>query len=300
MNIENFIPHLLHLPYWAFWILCLFWGLLQSMAVRFSYHNGTTHKSVILSKRFEFFLDGFVAFTTGVQKALWSILHLIHHKNSDGRFDPHSPHRPVKVNFILFRYTFTGPIVPFIRYFALYKKISYFKKFEKITGENISADIENFLADKSPFFKKYFHKYVLGGLIIFFLTSLVLFGAFGILFFLIQFLWLPVFSGFFVNGLGHGLEERNQKNPKDYSTNITIFRNKILNFIPAMLLSLLTMGESLHGEHHKHQTSLRLSRWWYEIDFGWLIISVLKMFGLVLYTKVYDYKNNKYIEWSKF
>ena len=45
-------------------------------------------------------------------------------------------------------------------------------------------------------------------------------------------------------------------------------------------VALLTFGEGWHNNHHAHPTSARHGLAWYEFDFSWIQIKVLKLFGI--------------------
>ncbi len=45
-------------------------------------------------------------------------------------------------------------------------------------------------------------------------------------------------------------------------------------------VALLTFGEGWHNNHHAHPTSARHGLTWYELDFSWIQISILKFFGI--------------------
>jgi stearoyl-CoA desaturase (delta-9 desaturase) len=45
-------------------------------------------------------------------------------------------------------------------------------------------------------------------------------------------------------------------------------------------VALLTFGEGWHNNHHAHPTSARHGLAWYEVDFNWMGISLLRMLGL--------------------
>jgi stearoyl-CoA desaturase (Delta-9 desaturase) len=47
-----------------------------------------------------------------------------------------------------------------------------------------------------------------------------------------------------------------------------------------MLVALVTFGEGWHNNHHAHPTSARHGLTWWEIDFSWMQISVLKWLGI--------------------
>jgi fatty-acid desaturase len=51
-------------------------------------------------------------------------------------------------------------------------------------------------------------------------------------------------------------------------------------------VAILTFGEGWHNNHHAHPTSARHGLAWYEVDFNWMGISVLRAIGLVWDVKV--------------
>jgi fatty-acid desaturase len=51
-------------------------------------------------------------------------------------------------------------------------------------------------------------------------------------------------------------------------------------------VALLTFGEGWHNNHHAHPTSARHGLAWYEFDFSWIQIQVLRFFGVAKGVKV--------------
>ena len=51
-------------------------------------------------------------------------------------------------------------------------------------------------------------------------------------------------------------------------------------------VALLTFGEGWHNNHHAHPTSARHGLAWYEFDHSWILISILKFFGIAKSVKV--------------
>jgi stearoyl-CoA desaturase (Delta-9 desaturase) len=56
-------------------------------------------------------------------------------------------------------------------------------------------------------------------------------------------------------------------------------------------VALITFGEGWHNNHHAHPSSARHGLAWYEIDFSWMMLNVLKVFGLVWDVKVARVEN---------
>ena len=51
-------------------------------------------------------------------------------------------------------------------------------------------------------------------------------------------------------------------------------------------VAMLSFGEGWHNNHHAHPTSARHGLAWYEFDPSWLLIKVLKAFGVAKAIKV--------------
>jgi fatty-acid desaturase len=51
-------------------------------------------------------------------------------------------------------------------------------------------------------------------------------------------------------------------------------------------VALITFGEGWHNNHHAHPTSARHGLAWWEIDFSWIQISILKWLGIARAVRV--------------
>ncbi|MEZ4754929.1 MAG: acyl-CoA desaturase, partial [Bdellovibrionota bacterium] len=49
----------------------------------------------------------------------------------------------------------------------------------------------------------------------------------------------------------------------------------------SMIVSLLTMGEGWHNNHHRYPGSERQGFYWWEIDMSHYVLKVLSWFGIV-------------------
>ena len=47
------------------------------------------------------------------------------------------------------------------------------------------------------------------------------------------------------------------------------------------MLGLISFGEGFHNNHHAHPSSAKMGLKWYELDIGWMVISLLEKLGLV-------------------
>ena len=88
-----------------------------------------------------------------------------------------------------------------------------------------------------------------------------LFGAWGVVIWGVQMLWIPFWAAGVINGLAHWWGYRNGET-KDHSRNIFPW-------------GILVGGEELHNNHHLDAASPKLSSRWFEFDIGWLYIKIL-------------------------
>jgi stearoyl-CoA desaturase (delta-9 desaturase) len=54
----------------------------------------------------------------------------------------------------------------------------------------------------------------------------------------------------------------------------------------SFLIAQLTFGEGWHNNHHAHPVSVRHGLKWYELDHSWILVNILKFFGLTWDLKV--------------
>src|SRR5207302_1409210 len=104
------------------------------------------------------------------------------------------------------------------------------------------------------------------------IIEIVLFGPIGITIWAVQMAWIPFWGAGVINGIGHYSGYRNWST-EDASSNIVPW-------------GLFIGGEELHNNHHAFATSAKLSSKWYEIDLGWMYISLLEALGLAQVKKV--------------
>ena len=73
---------------------------------------------------------------------------------------------------------------------------------------------------------------------------------------------------FFLQTLPHLYPKKLPHNGKCYTSN-------------PWICGLLTGGEGYHGNHHNNPKSSKLGKKWYQIDFGYELIKLMKMFRIV-------------------
>ena len=207
-------------------------------------HRGQAHKGItfhpILSHAMRFWLW----LTTGMVTKQWVAIHRKHHQKTDIEGDPHSPHV-----YGIWRVLLTGA--------GLYHKASRDLALVEQYGIGTPDDwIE----------RKLYAAHSRLGIILMLGINIALFGAWGLLIWGVQMIWIPLWAAGIVNGTGHWFGYRNA-NTNDYSTNI----------IP---WGIIIGGEELHNNHHAEPANPKLSRKWFEFDIGWMYLRTFEILGL--------------------
>jgi stearoyl-CoA desaturase (delta-9 desaturase) len=174
----------------------------------------------------------------------WVAIHRKHHQASDTESDPHSPQI-----YGIRRVLFGGAFL----YHAASKDTAMVEKL----GIGTPNDwLENNVY--SP------HSRL--GISIMLLINLWLFGAWGLLIWGIQMIWVPFFAAGVINGLAHWWGYRNVDTP-DTSRNL-------------WPIAFWIGGEELHNGHHADGANPKFSTKWWEFDIGWMYIRILEMLRL--------------------
>ena len=207
-----------------------------------SFHRFHTHKGVVLNKYLDALMQLNLWLVGGMSKLDWVSVHVYHHAHSDTAKDPHSPVQK-GIWHILFLGVFD------------YTKAKGSEPVQKIRKTLKRNKLEQFIAD-----------HTLWGLIIFTFFNLVMFGPFyGSLIALINFSISPIFAVGGVNGFAHWFGYKNHEY-KDNSRN--------LGFI--FPLNFLICGELDHNNHHAHPKSCSFRHRWFEFDWGYFYIKLLR------------------------
>ncbi|MBU6500881.1 MAG: fatty acid desaturase [Patescibacteria group bacterium] len=202
-------------------------------------HRSTTHCSVKFHPRVEFFMQGGLWLTTGINRIEWAAVHRYHHNHTDVDGDPHSP-------------ILLGLWAVQLGNLFLYRKAA--KRPEVLAcAKNIKPTLAEETIFKSP--------------------KVGLAVGIGLLYMLVGFRFWPtlIIAGthtflylFFLNNLINGwCHVRGYKNFK----NKPAFNNRLIAWI--------TMGEGLHNNHHHKPGNPSLRYKWSEVDLGWIFIRLL-------------------------
>jgi stearoyl-CoA desaturase (delta-9 desaturase) len=217
---------------------------LTIVSVTLYLHRSQAHKGVefhpVLAHAMRFWLW----LTTGMTTKQWVAIHRKHHRFSDVEGDPHTPHV-----YGIWHVLLKGA--------GLYHNASKDKLMVQQYGVGTPDDwIERVIY--TP------HSRL--GLLLMLAIDLALFGAWGLLVWGIQMIWIPFWAAGVINGLAHWWGYRNGKT-KDYSRNISP-------------IGIIIGGEELHNNHHLAPASPKFSLKPWEFDIGWMYIKGLEFLGL--------------------
>ena len=226
----------------ALWIsLALYWMTI-CFGISLGYHRLHTHRSFKVPKAIEYFFALCGALTLEGGPIFWVATHRIHHQKSDQPGDPHSP-----------------------RDGAFWAHMGWILFGE--ANHNNTKMMSKYAPDlaRDPFYVwlnnwHWVPMIILGAI-------LYAFGGPSV------FMWgiflrvtLGLHATWLVNSATHLWGYRTFET-RDDSRN-------------SWWVALLTFGEGWHNNHHAHPTSARHGLAWYEIDFSWMQLKVLRALGI--------------------
>ena len=223
-------------------ITLVLWWVSGSLGIGIGFHRLLTHRGYQTPKPVEYFLTfcGLLALEGGAIN--WVVTHRIHHANTDGAGDPHTPRDGgwwAHMGWIL-----RGPA----------------QQHEESVLQRYAPDL---MKDPVHMFMNRFYwvPLTLSGLALFAIGGLpmVFIGVFLRVTIGLHFTWL-------VNSATH-LWGTRRFLTRDDSTN-------------SWWVALLTFGEGWHNNHHAHPRAARHGLTWYEIDVNWYGIRALQLLGL--------------------
>lgn len=223
----------------------------RMFAITGFYHRYFSHKSFKTSRPFQFFM-AFLGGTAVQRGALWwAAHHRHHHRFSDQEEDLHSPIRKG------FFYSHMGWFhqarnfatrFDLIRDFAKFPELRFINRFDTIPGILMGVAlyfIGEAMSDRGSSVTGW--QLVIWGA---FISTVVVYHA-----------------TYTINSLAHIFGSRR------YETTDTSRNN--------FWLSLLTLGEGWHNNHHYYQASCRQGFYWWEVDITYYGLRVLSWFGLI-------------------
>ena len=217
---------------------------LTIVSVTLYLHRSQAHRGVefhpVVSHAMRFWLW----MTTGMTTKQWVAIHRKHHRFSDIKGDPHTPHV-----YGIWRVLFKGA--------GLYHTASKDTVMVQQYGVGTPDDwIERQLY--TP------HSQL--GILLMLAIDLLLFGPWGLLIWAIQMIWIPFWAAGVINGVAHWIGYRNGET-KDHSRNISP-------------IGIIVGGEELHNNHHLSPASPKFSIKPWEFDIGWMYLKTFEFFKL--------------------
>jgi stearoyl-CoA desaturase (Delta-9 desaturase) len=235
---------LFELPFWGYVVVTFVMIQVMFLGVTLYLHRDQAHGGLTLHPILRHVFRFWLWFSSGVVTKEWVAVHRRHHVYADQEGDPHSP-----VIFGLKRVVLEG--------YELYLAATQDPRIIKNYGKGTPDDwIERNVYSRHPNL----------GIVLFSLTSLILFGIPAIVMVAVHLSAQPFFAGGVVNGLGHAVGYRSFEMPSTAT-----------NLLP---WGLLLGGEELHNNHHAFPRSARFAVQRWELDIGWLWICVFRAVGL--------------------
>jgi stearoyl-CoA desaturase (Delta-9 desaturase) len=235
---------LLELPFWGYFLVTFLTIETMFLGVTLYLHRDQSHGGLILHPGLRHVFRFWLWFSSGAVTREWVAVHRAHHAHADQPGDPHSP--------VVF-----GVWTVLLKGAELYRAAASDPRLLDKYGRGTPDDwLERNLYSRRAY----------GGIALFVLAHLVLFGIPGIIMIAVHLAAQPLFAGGVINGLGHAVGYRSFEMPA-----------RATNLVPwAVLLG----GEELHNNHHAFPRSARFAVQRWEIDIGWLWIRLFRALGL--------------------
>ena len=226
----------------SFLVAVLLYWVTGSLGLGMCYHRLLTHRSYTTPKWFEYFLTLCAVVALEGGPLLWVAVHRKHHQFADKEGDPHSP-RDGKW-WAHAGWILTGN--------ALRQDVATLKRYvPDLAGDRFHVWLTKYHLAPTAILAVIM--FAIGGF------RLVLWGVFFRTVVGLHATWI-------VNSAGHIWGSRRFQT-RDTSTN-------------NWLVALVSFGDGWHNNHRAHPVSARHGLMWYEIDFNWYTICILKQFGL--------------------
>ena len=207
-------------------------------------HRGQAHRGIVFHPALEHAMRAWLWLTTGQVTKQWVAIHRKHHRYTEQDGDPHSPHV-----YGFWQVLFKGAF--------LYHTASRDSAMVAQYGVGTPDDWVE---------QNIYTRHSRLGIMLMLVIDLILFGAWGVVVWGIQMLWIPFWAAGVVNGVGHWIGYRNGET-KDQSRNFSPW-------------GIVIGGEELHNNHHLDPASPRLSTKWWEFDIGWMWLLLFRTLGL--------------------
>lgn len=223
---------------------------LTMVAVCVYLHRGLVHRSMEFHPALEHFFRFYLWLTDGVDIKSWVATHRIHHRFTDVEGDPHSP-------------VLLG--IKAIAVTSFFQSCVY--RYENRDRSKLELQVYG-SGTPDDWMEKNIYCHQRLGLVLMLIINVLLFGRVGVLIWLVQVIWTPLWSNSVVTGFAHYLGGYQHPDCKDNSRNLPF-------------LGFFLIGDQLHSNHHANPSSAKLSQRWFEFDLGWMYIKLMSSLGLV-------------------
>jgi stearoyl-CoA desaturase (delta-9 desaturase) len=218
------------------------------LGISMGYHRLHTHRSYKVPVGLEYLFAVCGALTLEGGPISWVATHRIHHQNSDLPGDPHSPNEGAW-------WAHAGWLLTGTSNHNNTKVMS--KYAPDLAKDRFYVWLNNY--HWIPTFALAFLLFAIGGL------PLMLWGVFFRVVFGLHATWLVNSATHMWGGRRFATRDNSRNN---------------------WWVALMTFGEGWHNNHHAHPTSARHGLAWYEFDPSWILIKVLKFFGIAKSVRV--------------
>lgn len=238
---------------WIAVITCLALYYIRMFGITAGYHRYFSHRSYKTSRAFQFFLAWLGASAAQKGPIWWAGHHRHHHQHSDTEEDVHSPIKEsiwwAHVGWVLSPH-FVKDRPELVKDLLKFPEIKFLDKYNLIPPIALAVFMYYFgvyLENFHPQLGTNGMQMLVWG---FFISTVLLYHG-----------------TFLVNSAAH-LVGKKRFETGDHSKN-------------SLIISLLTMGEGWHNNHHRYPGSERQGFYWWEIDISHYILKVLSWLGLV-------------------
>jgi stearoyl-CoA desaturase (Delta-9 desaturase) len=238
---------------WAAVGMCIFMYYARMFAITGAYHRYFSHRTYKTSRFFQFVLAFWGASCAQQGPLWWAAHHRHHHKFSDEEQDIHSAKLRglwwSHVGWILCKKY--GPTNE--------EAVKDLTKYPELRWINKNHGVAPFILAASIFFFGVFLEYVAPGLHTnglqmmcwgFFTSTTILYHG-----------------TFCINSLAHLIGSKRFDTGEESKN--------------SLILSIITMGEGWHNNHHRYPYSERQGIYWYEVDMSHYVLRMFSWFGLV-------------------
>ncbi len=238
---------------WAAAVVCLFMYYGRMFAITGAYHRYFSHRTYKTGRFFQFVLAFWGASCAQQGPLWWAAHHRHHHKYSDTEKDIHSPRLRglwwAHVGWVLCK-KYSGTNEAAVKDLAKYPELRWINKHHGVAPFVLAAAIYllgSFLQHSAPGLHTNGMQMLTWG---FFTSTTALYHG-----------------TFSINSLSHLIGTKRFRTGDDS-------RN-------SLFLTLITMGEGWHNNHHRYPFSERQGIYWWEIDPSHYILKAFSLVGLV-------------------